>query len=361
MVAVHQFLPTFTPRDAVGNHTRATQQELRRAGCAGGIWAEHVNPDLLSMAGPYRAFPRRRGKARQRALLHYHASIGTAGLVDFLVERPEPLSIYYHNITPASFFEAYDAMVAGLLRRGREELRRMAPRVRVALAASEYNACELRALGVEDVRVMPPYGEPSLASEPDPEYLRRLREGKRELDLLFVGRVAPHKGHRHLTRVMAALQGAGGTDARLFIVGAPGPRPYMAALRKLIERLGLQERVLLTGSLTEAQLVAHYRTADIYLCLSEPEGFGLPLLEAMRAGVPVVAYNAGAVGETLAGAGVLVGTLDPLLVAEVVVRVGQRDVLRAELSRRQRLRAQELDEFPRSEVLLGAVEALATS
>jgi glycosyltransferase involved in cell wall biosynthesis len=358
---VEQFLPTFDARDAVGNHTRATHEVLRGARCGGGIWAEHVNPDLLADAARYQGYDRRaRSDRRARRLLHYQASIGTEGLVDFLLRRREPLSLYYHNMTPASFLDAYDAVVAGLLRRGREELLRIAPRARVALAASRFNAAELREAGAEHVQVMPPYSGPALTAEPDPEHLARLREGRRDLDLLFVGRLAPHKGHRHLIRALAAMRGGGGgLDARLFLVGAAGPAPYMTSLTRLIERLGLQRSVIVTGSVPEPVLAAHYRAADIYLCLSEHEGFGLPLLDAMRAEIPVVAYDAAAVGETLGGAGVLIRTLDPMAVAEVVAWAHRSEDLREELCAGQRRRAHELDTFPRADVLLRSMEMLA--
>ena len=94
MAAVHQFLPTLAPRDAVGNHTVATWRALGRAGVAGRIWAEYVHRDLLRSARRYGGFPGRLPDLRQprRALL-YQASTGSDGLVDFLEQRPEPLAL----------------------------------------------------------------------------------------------------------------------------------------------------------------------------------------------------------------------------------------------------------------------------
>jgi glycosyltransferase involved in cell wall biosynthesis len=360
--AVHQFLPSLAPRDAVGNHTVATSRALRRAGVSGRIWAEYVHPDLLRAGRHYRGYPGRLTGLRppRRALL-YQASTGTDGLVDFLVRRPEPLALYYHNVTPAEFFDPYDATAAARSRQGREELRRLVPRATSVLTASEFNARELRALGVDDVVVVLPYIGSGSPARPDPELETHLRAGKRGIDLLFVGRMMPHKGLMHLLRVVAALRAGGEAPVRLFLVGASGPRSFMASLRRLRETLRLEGAVFITGSLPEGQLAAHYAAADLFVCLSEHEGFCIPLLEAMRSGLPVVAYDAGAVGETLGGTGVLLGTLDALVVAEAVHRVTGSDVLGSQLRDRQRARAAELDVFDRDGALLRALRPIIES
>src|SRR5207237_6902141 len=112
-----------------------------------------------------------------------------------------------------------------------------------------------------------------------------------------------------------------------------------------------------TGPVSDAALAAHYRHADAFVCLSEHEGFGVPLVEAMRAELPIVAYDAGAVGETLGGTGVLLRTVDPRAVAEVVARVAGDAALRPELTRRQLLRAAELESFPRDEAIVRALQS----
>jgi glycosyltransferase involved in cell wall biosynthesis len=128
----------------------------------------------------------------------------------------------------------------------------------------------------------------------------------------------------------------------------------MEALARLAERLA-PGAVTFTGGVSTAELVAYYRRADVFLCMSEHEGFGVPLVEAMRMRLPVVAYDAGAVAETLDGAGVLVGTRDPRVVAEVVARVAADPALAAELCRRQLERAAELEAYPRDEMLVGVL------
>jgi glycosyltransferase involved in cell wall biosynthesis len=354
--AVHQFLPTLAPRDAVGNHTVGTWRALRRAGVPGRIWAEYVHRDLLGAARHYRGYRRRLPRIGQprRALL-YQASTGTDGLVDFLLGRPEPMALCYHNITPPEFFDLYDATSAERSRRGREELRRLIPRATATFADSEFNAGELRSFGAQDVAVVLPYTGTGSAAKPDPAHEQHLLAGKKGIDLLFVGRMMPHKGVMHLLRVAAALRAGGDAPVRLFLVGADGPRFFMATIRRLQEVLRLDDTVFITGSLPEGQLAAHYATADLFLCLSEHEGFCIPLVEAMRSGLPIVAYDAGAVGETLAGTGVLLGTLDALVAAEAVHRVMADQALGRQLRERQQSRAAELDAFDRDAALLSVL------
>src|SRR5262249_48792811 len=104
---------------------------------------------------------------------------------------------------------------------------------------------------------------------------------------------------------------------------------------------------------------AHYTAADLFLCLSEHEGFCLPLLEAMRHGIPVVAHEAGAVGELVRDAGVLLRSRDPLVVAETVMRVTADPELRRRLVECQQLRVTKLERMRSDTALFNAMRELA--
>jgi L-malate glycosyltransferase len=98
-------------------------------------------------------------------------------------------------------------------------------------------------------------------------------------------------------------------------VGTSASDAYSRFLRRLIESLALEDHVELVGSVSDTDLDAHYRAADVFVCLSDHEGFGVPLLEAMRHRVPVVALSAAAVPETVGDAGLLLSDKDPVRVA----------------------------------------------
>lgn len=352
---IHQFLPSLGYRDAVGNHTLGVQEALTSAGLSGGIWAEDVHPEHRRKGRPFIDYARLRSAKRNSNILLYQASTGSNGLVDFLATRPERQLIYYHNITPSEFYEPYDPAAAVVLDRGRIELRQFCSRISRAMANSNFSAKELHELGVETVDVFPPY-EVSLDARPSESHSRWLRETKRGIDILFVGRVVPNKGHVHLLRAFAALRAAAEAPPRIFVIGAWGPKQYMEALQKQRDRVG-REGVVFAGSITGSSLASHYQEADVLLCLSEHEGFCMPLLESMRSGLPVIAYDGGAVAETLGGSGVVLRTLDPLVIAEVVHRVATDCDLRLQIVERQRERVAELERSPRDEVLVRSVRA----
>jgi L-malate glycosyltransferase len=347
MIHVHQFVPCLLPHDAVGNHTMETHRALRDAGLAADIWAVAVHPELSSLGRPFGEFPRHGTGSRGNPVLLYQAASVSSGMADFVRRRSEPKVMSYHNLTPSSFYDLFDPGAAAGLREAAEEVRRLAEHVTAVIAASEFNAKDLRSIGVRDVQVVPPYlGTGRVPA--DPLTLAELHASKKGIDLLFVGRIVPNKAHVHLIRLVSVIRKLFDPGARLFLVGPPGPESYMCALTRVVDRLA-PDAVVFTGPVSDSELAAHYQEADAFVCMSEHEGFGIPVVEAMRNGVPVVAYDAGAVAETLGGAGVLLATTDPMIVAEVVARVTYDAPLRAELLRQQQKRVTEIESFPRDE------------
>lgn len=351
---VHQFVPTLLVRDAVGNHVLRTQRDLAELGAHADIWAGWVDPSLGGRARRWQRFERTRSKRGRRRILLYQAASYSGGMVDFLAGRADPTVVSYHNLTPASFLAPYDGSAAHDLALAMAELRRLVARTRVAVAASEFNAADLRRMGVERVHVIPPYVGLGFRGRPDQRTLERLRATRRGIDLVFVGRLSPNKGHADLVRLVATLRASIDPHARLFLVGSPGPRLYVDWIARLIDRVA-PGAVVLTAGVSDAELAAYYAHADVFVCMSKHEGFCIPLVEAMRARLPVLAYQAGAVGDTLAGAGVLVRTREPPILAELVLRLARDDDLRAEICRRQLRRAAEIESFPRDRALVAAL------
>jgi glycosyltransferase involved in cell wall biosynthesis len=210
------------------------------------------------------------------------------------VEAPRLLR--YHNVTPPEFFADYSDHSLSLCRAGRAQTARL-----VALcgggcvAASAYNADELVAAGADSVSVVPPFtgagGMLQLARpRPEPPF-----------HILFVGRLAPHKGHFDLLTTIAAYVATIGPAIRLTIVGGISAHlsAYRAALEKLIDKLNLRDHVELLDQVDEETLHGLFMQASLFLCMSEHEGFCVPIIEAQAAGVPVIAMDAAAVAETI--------------------------------------------------------------
>lgn len=332
--AVHQFVPSLAPRDAIGAHTLALQELLCEMGLHSEVFADEVKPGLAGRARPYRSYDRwwspRRG--RGRTWLLYQSSIGSP-VADFLAGRDEPLLIYFHNITPRRLVEAWDPDVGRASATGWAQLARLAPRARAGLAASGYNRAQLAAAGARRSVVAPPLVDPAaLDGDVDEVTLRRLQSGRSGAELVFVGRLSPHKGQHHLIGALAAYRRAYDAGARLHLVGASASPSYQAALAAYAAELHLEDAVVLAGSVPPAQLAAHYVHADVFVCASAHEGFCVPLLEAMHHGLPIVAYGAGAVPETVGEAALVLDTRAPTAVAAAVHRLLTDQPLRAAMA-----------------------------
>jgi L-malate glycosyltransferase len=125
----------------------------------------------------------------------------------------------------------------------------------------------------------------------------------------------------------------------LFLVGAwRGMERYHGELRDLVRALDLEDYVVFTGHVSLSELVAYYRRADLFVSMSEHEGFCVPILEAMHFRVPILAYSAAAVPDTLGTAGVLVSRKDFPVLAETAHLLVTDRKLRDRVIRRQRQR-----------------------
>jgi glycosyltransferase involved in cell wall biosynthesis len=310
---VHQLLAALSYGDAIGNEALAIQRHLRAAGYESDIFAERVHPRMARMARPLWQYPE---VSAADTVCLFHFSIGSAA-GRLIYHAPDRLVSIYHNITPAEWFLGFHPHLAGLCHHGRRELAAFAPRTALALGDSEFNRRELEAAGYAKTGVLPIVLDLEAYSRTPSSVVTRMYDDGRT-NLLFVGRVIPNKKIDDLLRVFAVYQRYIEPRSRLLLVGDyRGHEHYLRRLREQADTLRLDE-VVFAGHVDDDDLMAYYAAADAFLCLSEHEGFCVPLLEAMQFGVPVVAYDAGAVAETLRGGGVLLRRKEPEVVAEVV-------------------------------------------
>lgn len=355
--AVHQFLPTFADRDAIGGHVLEVQKLLRGLGFESGIYSEDIHPEMRSAGQPFAALA---GAARDPSVaLLYHASTGCRNF-DALLAWRGPLFVDYHNITEPAFFERWSPGAADNMRLARKQLAELAARCDVALAHSHFSAAELARLGFPEPRVAPIIVDFARYEGPaDRRTAARLARATAAggAQWLYVGRVAPNKCHHDLIGAFAVYRAVYDPAARLALVGGATSESYWGALEALCRELELRASVEFADTVSPAILRAHYRAADLFVSMSEHEGFGVPLLEAMYHGIPVVAYAAAAVPETVAGAGLLLNTKDPAAVAVACRRVAVDADLRARLLAAGRARVAELSRENTRKVLRGALGA----
>ena len=321
MTTVHQFVPALLPRDATGDHTLALRDTFRNAGWTSNIYVEAAHDELLTEATYFEEYP---DHAQPGDVLLYQLSTASP-VADFLLGRPETLVLDYHNITPASFYEGWEENTAEKVALARRQMAELAPRAMLGIADSAFNAAELRAFGCPETEVVPILTDiDAWASRHlvDAAEAARLKESHRTgARLLFVGRLSPNKNQHLLVEMLWLYRRWYDPEARLALVGPAITGTYARAVMEYAEELGLAGAVDHGENLTPPQLAAWYSDADVFVCLSDHEGFCIPLLEAMHFDLPIVAFAAGAVPETLGQAGILIDSKRPSLVAAAVHRV----------------------------------------
>lgn len=337
---VNQWVPAAHRGDAIGDSARRVRDLLRRLGHASDIYSLTVDDDLRDEIRPFHD-----PAARQGDVTIFHFALPSP-MTDAFRRLPHGRVLQYHNITPAHFFAPYDPDIFRLLALGRQELETLAGHTEAAFGDSEYNRRELVEMGFSTTGVFP------IAI--DPERLRRaprrpaldrvLSDGLR--NFLFVGRIVPNKKIEDHIKLAEFYKRYVGTDYRFIFVGKTDGVPrYYNTVRALITEFQIPpDRFWFTGNVPETELATYYRHADAYISLSEHEGFCVPLLEAMAADVPVLAYGSSAVPDTLGGAGVCFTPKDLEYAAELLGELTYNDSFRAQVIAGQQRRLQDFGE-----------------
>jgi L-malate glycosyltransferase len=311
---INQWVPAAHRGDAIGDSARRVRDMLRGHGHQSDIFALTIDDDLRQEIRPFSE-----PAAREGAITIFHFALPSP-MTDAFASLRGRRVLQYHNITPASFFAPYDPQLFRLAALGRQELRSLVGRVDLALGDSEFNRQELEALGFTPTGVMPiAVNTERITNAPRRPALEKIL-GDGLINILFVGRIVPNKRIEDHIRLAEIYKRYIDNYYRFIFVGRYDGLPrYHAMVRALIVQYQmLPERFVFTGAVPDDDLAAYYRWADAYVSLSEHEGFCVPLVEAMAADVPVLAYGAGAVPETLGGAGVLFAPKDLEFAAEML-------------------------------------------
>lgn len=331
---------------------------LREAGYESEIFFEFLDPRL---DGEARHYSECRPTPDPDRLILYHASTHT-DMTDWLIGAAaagQKVLVDYHNITPSEYFSAWEPRAARSMELARRQLAQLGPHVSGAVADSGYNAEELVEFGISGAVACPILMDlDEYHAPPDPAVSARLSAGGHPL-WLFVGRVAPNKCQHDVVAAFAAYRRLYAPQSRLAVVGGATSGRYQRALERLVDDLGVADAVDFAGSAPFPELLAYFARADVFVCLSEHEGFCVPVIEAMELGVPVVAYSAAAVTETVADAGVLLADKDPVAVAAAVDKLLSDEAKRAAMVEAGRARAASFSFAVTSERWLAELRRLA--
>lgn len=296
---VDQWLPAAHRGDAIGDEALRVRDVLRASGLRSDIYALAVDEDAATDVYPFSE-----RQAADVTVLHFAlpSPLSTA-----LAEAPGKKVLIYHNITPAKFFVGYDDELVRIADAGQRELAALAGTVDLALGDSEFNRQELESLGFTRTGVLPILMDfEDFAEHPSGRVMESFLSDGRP-NFLFVGRIYPNKRFEDLARLAFFYKKYVSEDFRFVLVGKAGRMErYQQKVQALADRWGLRSsEFLFVGHVTFEDLLACYRCSDVFISMSEHEGFGVPLVESMLSDLPVLAYANAAVPDTLGDAGIL--------------------------------------------------------
>ncbi len=337
---VYQVMHAVDAGDAVSHITVRNAEILAELGQPAEVLADHVHPRVRVESSPLHRVLSQPGCA---LLFHYWNYSPSAWALAACRGRR---AVYYHNIPPPHWFPPGSELYRSTAR-GYAQLWHVAAQCELVVGDSLFNIREFARFlpGPRPGLVIPP---PVGDLLPAPGRDRREQRGDATVKFLFVGRIARNKRQDLLMRMFDYYCAEINPDARLWLVGGYAPDPgYRAELDALRRSLRSSDRIVFTGKVSDEALAGLYRRADLFVCASEHEGFCMPVVEAMKAGLPVVAQACAAVPETVGEGGLLLGRWDAPRAAELAHEVLTNGPLRQRVIAAQR---RNLQRFTRERV-----------
>jgi len=330
-ISIHQYHQGTRVGDGTTNTMLLVQQLLTKLGFKSEVFADGIDPALSARI---RHLNELRPGPDDILLIHHgwHQDH-----FDRLAALPCRRVLVYHSITPPRFYDRQSIDLRYSLD-SFQQLLRFRDIVECSIALSTYNARQLRQRGFANIAVIP-FHKDFVGVRYAPHRKAPYYDQSAVFRILYVGRVAPHKRQRDLVQFIGAARSIRDFPLELVLVGhAEHGEDYSVEIRKEIQRLGVANQVVMTGSIPDDELLGHYRAANAYLSLSEHEGFGIPLIEAMALDLPVIAYAAAGIAETMGDAGILIRDKEPATILGHLLRLHDDRSFRGNVIRRQRER-----------------------
>ncbi len=312
---INQLTSGFSTGDAISNEIFELQKVFRKWGYVSEVYA---NPQFTSPKVRARCYDYREYEKKDSAdnLMIFHFSVGSH-LTDFFQNLRCKKVIIYHNITPPKYYLATDVKTSRQLAQGLKELKEFSNVPDLALADSKFNEQDLISAGYRKIGVLPLLIDfDAFNHEPDQKTMDEYSDS--HTNILFVGRIVPNKKFEDVIKAFYFYQKTQNPLSRLFLVGSYNRLDrYYSYLQRLVREMNAQN-VIFTGHINFSELIAYYRLAHLFICMSEHEGFCIPLLESIHSQIPIIAYGATAVRETLAGSSIIVNEKNFEEIAEMI-------------------------------------------
>lgn len=344
---INQFHSGTASGDAITNQMLEIQKLIISEGHESKIYAQYIDEKLKNKIINIKKY-----KGNKEDILIIHHSMGFDGF-DEIVNLPNKKIMIYHNITPEKYIE--DEYIKKYIRIGLNQAEEYKKHVDYVIADSNYNRQELIQMGHKNIDVMPVQISIDRFDKVQENQII-MNNYKDSTNILFVGRVVPNKCQEDIISTFANYVLNFNSNSKLFIVGDLSMDSYVNRLKKLCDAYGVTKNVIFTGKVSEEDLKTYYLLANIFLCMSEHEGFGVPILEAMKMSVPVVAYRSSAIAETMGGAGILVTEKKHLFVASLLNEIINDSDLKNKIVENQQLRIEKLENTDTKKILFKAID-----
>lgn len=348
---INQFHSGTAVGDAITNQMLMIKDLLVKEGYESEIYADFIPGSLHDKIKSINNY-----KGSKENLLIVHHSMGFDGF-DKIISLPDKKAMIYHNITPEKYFT--DEHTRSYIRKGLRQASEYKKHMNYIIADSNYNRKELISMGHKNIDVMPVQISLNRFDiiKSDKEFIKKFSGSK---NFLFVGRLVSNKCQDDVIKSFALYNKSFEVNSNLLLVGDLGGA-YIEYLKKVCIELDIEDRVYFLGKISEEHLKACYEIADLFLCMSEHEGFGVPLLEAMVMSVPVIAFSSSAISETMGGKGILVLNKDYSEIASLAHEVITDKDLQSKIIQMQKKRIEKLKSTDTKKILLQAIENLVSS
>ena len=329
--------PSLVEGDAVSNDVVGMYKILSKNLFNTKIFADSSTVSHLQVDHPSKI---RSFLSKPSDILIYHYSVGWGYGMELLSNINCKTIVKYHNVTPPEFYQGICEDYASICRAGREQLKNLVDmNCDLYLADSQYNLEELISIAKEEIKeingsvVFPFHHIDRLQEvEADISVLKKFKNDEK-VNILMVGRLAPNKGHLELISAFNVYHKEYNPNSRLLIVGSQDPRlsKYKDMLDINIRYWNLQDSTFYLGKVSDKALKSYYLVSDLFMIMSEHEGFCVPLVESMSMKLPIVAYGSTAIPYTLGKAGLIWPETDPCLFAGSIDHILKDEYLKMEL------------------------------
>ena len=346
---INQFHSGTAVGDAITNEMLLIKDILIKNGYESEIYAEHIADGLKKDIKDIKSY-----KGNKDSILFIHHSMGF-DLFDNIINLPDKKIIIYHNITPENFFN--DETLKRYIRKGLKQTAEYRKYVDLAYADSNFSRKEMVAMGYKDIGVIPV--QVSLDRFDKTDINHDLEKSlTSQTSFIFVGRVVKNKKQVDIIKTFSLYHNYFDKKAKLFIIGDTSNKEYLKEVEATIKENDLSENVFLTGKVNESDLKTYYANASAFVCMSEHEGFGVPLLEAMKMKVPLVAYDSSAILETMGGAGIGFSKKNYTTIAALLYEIVTNKDLRDKIIDNQLERIKKLENTDTEKLVLEAIKKL---